>query len=402
VRTAFWIIAIFALAAGVVVAARYNSGYLQLVWPPYRVELSLNLALILLAAAFVVGYMLVRMLAGMVRLPARVQAYRAARRKQKAQTALLDALQAFFAGRYARAEKAAADSIRLGDHAALCAVLAARAAHELRSYERRDAYLAQAATLASDDDAVKVVTEAELLLDQRRYQDTLDALRQLPRKHTAALRLELRAQQAVRNWEQVLSLIDQLEKRRVFDAEQARQLRVRAQEQNLKRKALDVRTLTEAWEKIPPQERKDTAVAVAAAECFIALGAASRAQEIIEQSLARQWDSGLVQLYAEAANGDALTGIERAERWLQEQPRDAALLLTLGKLCARQGLWGKAQSYLEASIAVEPSWPAQLALAQLHEKLGNTEAAHRHARESLDLAVERLRDDAGAQRQLAV
>ena len=82
--------------------------------------------------------------------------------------------------------------------------------------------------------------------------------------------------------------------------------------------------------------------------------------------------------------------------------RDATLLLTLGKLCARQGLWGKAQSYLEASIAVEPSWPAQLALAQLHEKLGNTEAEHRHARESLDLAIARLRDDAGTQRQLAV
>lgn len=382
-------------------AARYNSGYMQLVWPPYRMELSLNLALILLAALFISGYIVVRMIAGMVRLPARVHAYRVARRREKAQTSLLDALQAFFAGRYARAEKAAAESITLGDHAGLCAVLAARAAHELRAYERRDAYLAQAASLASDDDAVKVVTEAELLLDQHRYQETLDALRQLPRKHTAALRLELRAQQAVRNWEQVLALIDQLEKRGVFDAEQAHQLRVRAHEQNLKRKALDVRSLAEAWEKVSTQEKKDTGVATAAAECFIALGAASKAQEIIEQSLAHQWDSGLVQLYGEAANGDALTGIEKAERWLQVQPRDAALLLTLGKLCARQGLWGKAQSYLEASIAVEPTWSAQLALARLHEKLGNAEAAHRHARESLELVIAHLQNS-GIERQLAL
>ena len=73
----------------------------------------------------------------------------------------------------------------------------------------------------------------------------------------------MRGQQAVRNWEQVLSLIDQLEKRRVFDAEQAHQLRVRAQEQNLKRKALDVRSLTEAWEKIPPQEKKEIPPAAA-------------------------------------------------------------------------------------------------------------------------------------------
>ena len=47
--------------------------------------------------------------------------------------------------------------------------------------------------------------------------------------------------------------------------------------------------------------------------------------------------------------------IERAESWLKQHPDDAALLLTLGRLCAQQELWGKAQSYLDASIAVEPT-----------------------------------------------
>lgn len=131
-RTLFWIIAIFALAAGLVVAARHNAGYALLVLPPYRVELSLNLLCILLAAAFVVGYVLIRMISGTVRLPARVHAYRLARRQQRAQATLLEALQEFFAGRYAKAERAASDSIKQGDHAALCAILAARAAHELR------------------------------------------------------------------------------------------------------------------------------------------------------------------------------------------------------------------------------------------------------------------------------
>jgi len=399
VRALFWIIAIFALAAGLVVAARYNAGYALLVLPPYRVEISLNLLFVLLAAAFVVGYVLVRMVAGTVRLPARVHAYRLARRRQKAQATLLEALQEFFAGRYARAEKAASNSIKLGDHAALCAILAARAAHELRAFERRDAYLAQAATLAPEDDAARIVTEAELLLDQRRYQEALDALKALPRKHTAALRLELRAQQAARSWEQVLVLIDQLEKRGVFDAEQAEQIRVRAQVENLKRKALDGRALAEAWHKVPPRQRKDTRVAAAAAQCFIALGACAKAHEIIEQSLAENWDSALVGLYAECENGDTLRRIERAETWLQGQPRDAVLLLTLGRLCARQGLWGKAQSYLEASIAIEPTRSALFALAQLQEKLGNAEAAHRHSRESLELAVGQLRQLAGGRRK---
>lgn len=398
-RALFWVIAIFALAAGLVVAARYNTGYVLLVLPPYRIELSLNLLLVLLFVAFVAGYLLVRMVSGTVRLPARVHEYRLARRRQKAQATLLKALQEFFAGRYARAEKAAASSIKLGEHAALCAILAARAAHELRAFERRDAYLAQAATLAADDDAVRIVTEAELLLDQRRFQEALDTLRSLPRKHTAALRLELKAQQAAKNWEQVLALVDQLEKRGVFDVEQAEQIRGHAQAENLKRKALDSRALAEAWQKVPARQKKDTRVAAAAAQCFIALGGCAKAHEIIEQSLNESWDSTLVGLYGECEGGDTLRRIERAETWLKRQSNDAVLLLTLGRLCAQQGLWGKAQSYLEAGIAIEPTYSGLFALAQLQEKLGNADAAHRHFRESLELAVGQLRQLTGGRRK---
>ncbi|MBI4205948.1 MAG: heme biosynthesis protein HemY [Betaproteobacteria bacterium] len=398
-RALFWVIAIFALAAGLVVAARYNTGYVLLVLPPYRIELSLNLLLVLLFVAFVAGYLLVRMVSGTVRLPARVHEYRLARRRQKAQATLLEALQEFFAGRYARAEKAAASSIKLGEHAALCAILAARAAHELRAFERRDAYLAQAATLAADDDAVRIVTEAELLLDQRRFQEALDTLRSLPRKHTAALRLELKAQQAAKNWEQVLALVDQLEKRGVFDAEQAEQIRGHAQAENLKRKALDSRALAEAWQKVPARQKKDTRIAAAAAQCFIALGGCAKAHEIIEQSLNESWDSTLVGLYGECEGGDTLRRIERAETWLKRQSNDAVLLLTLGRLCAQQGLWGKAQSYLEAGIAIEPTYSGLFALAQLQEKLGNADAAHRHFRESLELAVGQLRQLTGGRRK---
>ena len=398
-RTLVWIVALFALAAGLVVAARYNTGYALLVSPPYRIELSLNLLAILLAAGFVVVYLLVRTISGTMRLPVRVQRYRAARRREKAHGRLAEALHEFFAGRYARAEKAALESIRLGEQAGLAAMLAARAAHALRAHERRDAYLAQAATLIPETDAARIATEAELLLDDRRYQDALDTLGALPRKHTAALRYELRAQQALRNWDQVLALIGELEKRGVFDVEQAGQIRVRAQVESLKRKAHDERTLTEAWQKIPARERKDTKVAAAAAQGYIALGVCGKAHEVIEQSLGENWDSALAVLYAECDSGDTLRRIEHAENWLAREPRDAALLLVLGRLCARQGLWGKAQSYLEASIAIEPSWSAHHALAQLQEKLGNAEAAHSHARESLAIAIAQLRQVTGGRRR---
>jgi HemY protein len=106
----------------------------------------------------------------------------------------------------------------------------------------------------------------------------------------------------------------------------------------------------------------------------------------------------LVRLYAEAS-GDTVRRIERAEAWLATHPGDAVLLLTLGRLCFDQGLWGKAQSYLEASIAVEPTYTAHLALARLQEKLGNADAARRHHRESFELALAQLSAVTGGRRR---
>jgi len=397
-KTLIWIVGLAALAVAVTLAARYNSGYLLLVLPPYRIEFSLNFLIVLLVAGFAAGYAVVRLVSAVVNLPREVNEYRVARRREKARAALIEALHEYFAGRYGRAEKAAVVALELGENPDLAAVLAARAAHELRAYERRDGFLARAAA-GSGDEVVRIVTAADLLLEQHRHQEALDLLKQLPRRHTAALRLELKARQQAHNWEQVAALSEELRRRNVFDAIQGEQVRRYATAENLKRKALDSRALDAAWEKVPASDRRDRRVAAAAAQCFIALGGCDKAHRIIDDALEAAWDSDLVVLYSECEGGDAVKRIERAETWLKEHPRDAALLLTLGRLCADRGLWGKAQSYLEASLAIEPTHSANLALARLNERLGNADAARRHYRESLDLALAQLKRVTGGRRR---
>jgi HemY protein len=397
-KTAVWIVGIAALAVALTLAARYNSGYALFVLPSYRIELSLNLLLVLAVAAFAIGYVLVRAVLAALVLPRRVREYRLARRREKARSALLEALHEYFAGRYGRAEKAAAASLEAGEQPVLSAVLAARAAHQLRAHERRDRYLAAAASVP-EEQLARLVTEAELLLDDRRHQEALDLLKQLPRRHSAALKLELRAQQQLRNWQQVLELTEELRKRNAFDTTQAEQVRHHALAENLKRKLLDSHALEDAWNRMATADRSDRRVAAAAAECFIALGGSEQAHRIIEQALDAEWDGELVRLYGESGGGDAVGRIQRAEVWLRKHPRDAALLLTLGRLCAEQELWGKAQSYLDASIAIEPTHTAHLTAARLQETLGKAEAARRHYREALDLALAQLHQVTGGRRR---
>ncbi len=401
-RALIWVVMIVAIAVGLTLLARHSTGYVLVVSPPYRIELSLNLLLLLLVATFGVFYFVVRMIAATVGLPAQIREFRAARRRRKARATLASALREYFAGRYARAEKAAQRALDMGEQPDLSAIVAARAAHGLRAYDRRDDYLSRAAAAAGHNDPTQVVTEAELLLEQRRSQEALDALRRLRRPHTAALRLELRAQQEMRNWEQTFTLVNELQRRKVFDAEEATEIRRAALIENLRRNALDMTGLEEAWRKMSAKERTDNRIAAAAARCFIALGGCAQAHRIIEEALESSWDSDVVALYAECDGGDARQRIERAESWLKSYPRDAVLLLALGKLCAASELWGKAQSYLEASIAINPTYSAHLALADLHETLGNAEVARFHQRESLDLALAQLKTATGGGRRTPI
>src|SRR3954466_3671890 len=83
-RWVFWILGLFALAVALALALRYNDGYALFVWPPYRIELSINLFALLLGASFVAGYLLVRFIFGALALPSRVRAYRERRRRDTA------------------------------------------------------------------------------------------------------------------------------------------------------------------------------------------------------------------------------------------------------------------------------------------------------------------------------
>lgn len=396
-RGAFWLLALFFFAVVVTLGLRYNSGYVLVVAPPYRVELSLNLLVVLLLTVLFIAYYAVRLAVVTLRLPAEVSELRVRRRREKAFAALVDGLKAYFEGRYAKAEKASATALELGEPGetvAISAIVAARSAHELRRYFQRDEFIARAERHAPEEMTLRQMTQADLLLDEHRVEEALKILQSLhdagARQHTAALRLELKAQQLSKNWNEVLDLLGQLERRNAVDTTVIKQLRRHAHMEMLKRAMLNLRTLAEYWQSIPLADKKDSKLAAAAAHAHALKGDCAAAHQIIEESLENQWDSELVRLYAECMEGDTIRQIERAEAWVKSHPNDAVLLMVLGKLCARCKLWGKAQNYLEASLSVDPAYSAHLALAQLNEKIGRPELAQGHYHKGLELALERL------------
>lgn len=303
---------------------------------------------------------------------------------------MMEALGAFFEGRYAAAEKAAAHAMELGENSGLNPIIAARAAHELREFEKRDAYLAAAEGRTVGDATMRLMATTKFNLDQHQPQAALDTLKTLRetgiKGHVGALHLELKAQQQARDWDGVLDVVTRLEKREAIDATYAMQMRQQAWLEKIRAQAQDAQALQSVWKSTPDEYKQRPRIAAAGARAFIQLGDSKNAQQILGNSLNAQWDSDLIKLYGDCLTGDVIDQIEQAERWLKHHSDDAGLLLALGKLCMHQSLWGKAQSYLEASASLTPSRAAYTLLGQLAEKLQKTKDASAYFQKAMELA----------------
>ena len=230
-RGLLWLLTLFALAVGSALAARFNDGYLLLVLPPYRAEISLNLAIVLVLGGFVMLYALVRAAALTLSLPRRVRDFRERRRREKVAESFSDVARLMFEGRYSQALKKAGEAHAAAVSPALAALLAARSAQRLHEPDKQRAWL----DLAVRDDprmqSACLMLEAEMHLEMQRFEDAVSVLKRLQQssgRHLAALSLELRAQQGCGHWDEVLRITQLLEAHHALPAEDAATIRRQA------------------------------------------------------------------------------------------------------------------------------------------------------------------------------
>ena len=98
----------------------------------------------------------------------------------------------------------------------------------------------------------------------------------------------------------------------------------------------------------------------------------------------RQGEQQLADTVSESVRLDM---VRQGERRLQSHSRDPDLLLMLGRLARAQQLWGKAQSYFEASLSIAPTLTAHAELAQLLQSLDRPDEARQHVEASVALAL---------------
>lgn len=418
-RAALWLIALFAVAVAVALFAGNNQAVLTLFWPPHRVDLSLNLALLLAALVFLVLHLALRAFAAAFSLPMQARRWRAQQKERAMQAALMDAIAHLLAGRFIRASRAAQNSLaqerglaqlatEVGQDSgynpqralqlrSLAHLVVAESAQALQDKPLRDEHLRLALEPAPQRLGVETREGIELraarwALEDREPLLALERLEQLPlgvARRTLALRLRLKAARLARRSAEALETARLLAKHRAFSPQAAQSI-VRGLALEWLQGAMDVRSLQQVWLSLEPQERAMPEVAVHAAGRLMTLGG--------EAVQARQWLDGVwhamvepqasvdedlqVRLITTLERGlDSIDGdwLARIEAALIGRPRDADLQYLAGMACLHRQLWGKAQMLLgQAVLNLQDSGlqrRAWRALAQLAEQRGDAAAA---------------------------
>ncbi|WAW09540.1 heme biosynthesis protein HemY [Oxalobacter vibrioformis] len=391
-RIFLWFFGLFASAVGLAVLVRYNVSNVVIFFPPYRIDFSLNFFLLILFLFLFVMYLIIRAVDTARRLPAQVTEYRRKKRENEGNRALREAIKALFEGRFVQAEKSAVIAQELPENAGNAALIGARAAHSLSQTARRDAFLA---SLEKDESfrTARLMTSLEFLVRDHQTRGALEVLNELNAsgtRHVQAQRWALKAQQQAKNWDEVLKLVQSLDKHHAIKPVLADRLRELAYADLFVSGSHDAERVRRLWQKVPEADRVRPYIAVRAAKAFTAAGLGDEARDLLATAIQSDFDDRLIHAYREAAAETGtealLKQIENCETWMQAHPSDPELILTLGALCFKEKLWGKAQNNLDRVIYNQEdraiAREAHLLLAQLHETLGHAEEAAKHYKAS--------------------
>lgn len=154
-----WLLLLSLLAVMLAALLRYTPGYVLVVVPPYRVELSSGMAALLALAAFATGYLVLRAASRLAALPAEARAWRLRERRARADAALAVAVKAQLAQRPEQALAQARAAHDGGADPVASALLAAQAAHALGDATARDGWLARVRALDESDPAPRLACE---------------------------------------------------------------------------------------------------------------------------------------------------------------------------------------------------------------------------------------------------
>jgi HemY protein len=370
-KTAFLVImavALALLAAALAPVFKSDPGLVQIHFRGWTLETSV----LVLALALVLAWLLLWLAVRLWRMPAET-----ARRirEQRSMVQLEKGLLALTEGDWSTAERALQKSASAHGRTTARYLAAAEAADGQDAGDRAEWYLEQADTRNRKQRFLVELTRARILVANGQFAEARPILEQMQsrrRRHPQVLDMLSRCYRELGEWDALLKLLPAMQKAGVVDEEKAADLRQQAVIADLER-CRDREDLLARFRSLPRQIQRSAEVAGAFADQALQLGAPELTEEVIRNSLKVEWVSSLLIPYGEPGPDDGSRRLKQCEKWLQSHADDHWLHLALGRLCAREELWGKARQHMIRSLELEPTVLGYDTLGQLLERKGELE-----------------------------
>lgn len=390
-RSLLWLIVLFIVAVVIVLTGTHYNGNVFIVVEQTQIRINLHLFVGLVILLVVLLYVLLRIVMGLVHLPGQWTRWRVNHQRHQVETALNHAGLAFFEGRFQFAEREAERVLgnKQGHNSrALALMIAAHSADQIDELAKRDRYLNEIAQLPEKQQLSRYLLLARSALakhDNVGAKNALEAASKISPNLTQVAKLRLRYEWENGNPQGVLQQVDKLSRADALSESELQSYRHWAYQQLLAR-AHDPSELKMSLKAISADEREGD-LCVDIVKKYLQLGMYAQALKYVKKYYPVSFNPDLLPLFSEANQyssvKDQQKSIEIAEKWLQQRPQDPALQMLLGQLSYDQQLWGKAKSYLEASLQISNNNVARLLLAKVLEHSGQTAAAQQQREQVL-------------------
>ncbi|MEH6548459.1 MAG: heme biosynthesis HemY N-terminal domain-containing protein [Pseudomonadales bacterium] len=378
-----------ALLVGMLLVQAMNSdpGYLLIAWGDYTLEMSVWTGIALFVAVFTSLYFLVRLWRRTWRTKRRVRNWLENRSLRISHNRTTKGLIAFIEGHWADARTTLVKVAERSDSPLLFYLMAARASHELDEPKELEYYLKRAEESTSGADIAVGLTQAEMQLSNGKLEQclaTLNRVRAVSTDHPVALTMLVKVYQGLQAWPELRELLPTLKKVGIFKTDTLLAIEAETHSHILSagKPELD-KTLEDAWQQVPKTLRNNPVILSAYCQQLVARGEFDSAEKLLRKSLRKQWDESLADLYGQVNGPAPAKQLQYAEEWLGEHSNNPVLLLTLGRLCLANQLWGKAREYFEASLRAQECPEVCAELGRLSAHLGEQQASAEYFKRGL-------------------
>lgn len=288
----------------------------------------------------------------------------------------------FIEGNWSAGRKQLLRGVGRSDMPLLNYLAAARCSYELGDEAEAMALLHKAGESAPDAALAVALTQARMQVLDGKYEQAAAALQRARKQaphHPVVLDLLAKVCEALPDWEGLAQILPELRRYKVRGAAELTRLTRLLHGARLQqaidtalrqRSAAGLKDLHKCWKQLDHSLQADPALLHSYVHGLQQLGQDDRAEQILRETLGSAWSAAAILSYGRLKTSEPQRQLLAAEAWLTARPASAELLLTLGRLCLRNQLWGKARDYFERSLRIQVRADTCAELARLLASLG--------------------------------